>query len=320
MTQGNTHEVAARRLAILSVLGSSASFTVSAALVKAVAADFPTAELVLFRSAVCAAVLLPLLLLRHGGRSGGSRGGGGRSGGGLGALRVRRVWPHIIRTLFGFIAMWTSFYGLGHLPLATNTALGFVMPLMLTLLSIPLLGERVGWRRMSAVLAGLLGVLVMVRPWNALGGEAGAGLPLAPTLWVLGGVLCWALAMITIRQMGASGESNATIVLWFSLGGSLLAGVAAAPVWITPGGWDLLALVGIGLVSALAQLLMTQAYRTGESSLIAPFEYTAIVYTTAMGMAIWGEYPDAWTWAGIAIIVAAGLYVWRREVVVARRS
>ncbi len=292
-------DLAARRLAILSVLGSSASFTVSAALVKAVAADFPTVEVVLFRSAVCAGVLLPLLLRR----------------GGFGALRVRRVWPHLIRTLFGFVAMWTSFYGLGHLPLATNTALGFVMPLMLTLLSIPLLGERVGWRRMSAVLAGLLGVLVMVRPWNT-----GGGLPLQPTLWVLGGVLCWALAMITIRRMGADGESNATIVLWFSLGGSALAGVATAPVWVTPGGWDLLAMIGVGLVSAVAQLLMTQAYRTGESSLIAPFEYTAIVYTTAMGMVIWGEYPDAWTWAGILIIVAAGLYVWRREVVLARRA
>jgi drug/metabolite transporter (DMT)-like permease len=233
-------------------------------------------------------------------------------------LKVRRAWPHVVRTLFGFASMWTSFYGLGHLPLATNTALNFVMPLLLTLLSIPLLGERVGWRRLSAVLAGLVGVLVMVRPWNALDGEAG-GLPLVPTLWVLGGVLCWALAMITIRRMGAAGESNATIVLWFSLGGSVLAGLATAPVWITPHGWELAALVGIGLISAAAQLLMTQAYRTGESSLIAPFEYTAILYTTAMGMAIWGEYPDRWTWAGILIIVAAGLYVWRREVVVARR-
>lgn len=298
MTRSDVDELAARRLAILSVLGSSASYTVSAALVKTVAADVPTAEMVLFRSAVCAGVLLPLLLRK----------------GGLAALRVRRVWPHAIRTVFGFVAMWTSFYGLGHLPLATNTALGFVMPLMLTLLSIPLLGERVGWRRMSAVLAGLLGVLVMVRPWNT-----GVGLPLEPTLWVLGGVMCWALAMITIRQMGAAGESNASIVLWFSLGGSVLAGFATAPVWVTPGAWELLALVGIGLVSALAQLLMTQAYRTAESSLIAPFEYTAILYTTVMGMAIWGEYPDAWTWAGILIIVAAGLYVWRREVVVARR-
>jgi drug/metabolite transporter (DMT)-like permease len=177
----------------------------------------------------------------------------------------------------------------------------------------------VGWRRLSAVLAGLVGVLVMVRPWNTLGGDAADGLPLLPTLWVLGGVLCWALAMITIRRMGAAGESNATIVLWFSLGGSVLAGLATAPVWVTPGGWELAALIGVGLVSAVAQLLMTQAYRTGESSLIAPFEYTAILYTTAMGMAIWGEYPDRWTWAGILIIVAAGLYVWRREVVVARR-
>lgn len=292
-----------RQRAILCVLGSSACFTLSAALVKAVAADYPTAEVVLFRSLIAAAVLLPLLLHQ----------------GGVAALRVRRVWPHVLRTLFGFAAMWGSFYGLGHLPLATNTALGFVMPLMLTLLSIPLLGEQVGWRRLSAVLAGLLGVLVMVRPWHALEGVAG-GLPLMPTLFVLAGVVCWALAMITIRRMGAEGESNAAIVLWFSLGGSVLAAIAAAPGWITPLGWELIALVGVGLISAVAQLLMTQAYRTGESSLIAPFEYTAILYTTAMGMVFWGEYPDRWTWAGIAIIIAAGLYVWRREVVLARRQ
>lgn len=288
---------AANGRAILCVLTSSACFTISAALVKAVAADFPVSEVVLFRSLVAALVLLPPIL----------------RAGGLAALRVRRPSSHVLRTLLGFGGMITSFYGLGHLPLATNTALGFVMPLLLTLLSIPLLGERVGWRRLSAVLAGLLGVLVMVRPWTDT-----AGLPLGPTAVVLGGVLCWALAMITIRRMGESGERNTSIVLWFSIGSSLLAGLLVLPDWVTPQGWELAALCGVGVVSAIAQVFMTEAYRSGESSVIAPFEYGAIVYTTAMGMAFWGEFPDLWTWAGILVIIAAGLYVWWREVVLAR--
>jgi drug/metabolite transporter (DMT)-like permease len=290
-------KLAARRRAILCVLASSACFTVSSALVKTVGAAFPVAEVMLFRSLVAATVLLPPLL----------------HAGGLAALRVRRISSHVVRTLLGFGGMATSFYGLAHLPLATNTALGFVMPLLLTLLSIPLLGEHVGWRRMAAVLAGLFGVLVMVRPWTST-----SGLPLVPTLVVLGGVLCWALAMITIRKMGESGERNTSIVLWFSIGSSALAAVLVVPVWVTPAGWELAALCGVGVVSAVAQVFMTEAYRSGESSVIAPFEYGAIVYTTAMGMLIWGEFPDGWTWAGIAIIVAAGLYVWWREAVLSR--
>lgn len=283
----------ARRRAILCVMVSSAAYTVSAALVKSLVGDYPPVELMFFRSLVVAAVTLPLLLRQ----------------GGWPALRPRRPWGHVGRLAFGFTGMLTAFYGYGHLPLATNTALGFCMPLFLTLLSVPLLGERVGWQRGLAILAGLAGVLVMVRPWSA----SPETLPLGPVAIVLGGVVAWALAMISIRRMGEQGESNVAIVLWFGLGSTILSGLAAIPVWITPTPIALAGMIAIGLVTLAAQLLMTEAYRIGETTLVAPFEYGAILYTTLMGILIWNEIPDAWDYTGIAIIIAAGLLVWHHE-------
>ena len=297
----NTSAAALRRHAILCVLGASAFFAVVSGLIKAVASDIPTFEIALFRSAVVGMVIFTMLL---------------RKGGLAQMLRTRNPWGHVMRTGFGFAGMTRSFYGYGHLPLATNTALGFAMPLVLTVLSGPLLGERVGWQRVAAVVAGMAGVLVMVQPWQA---DADA-LPIIPVLVVLAGVVCWAFSMISIRRLGASGESNEAIILWFSIGGTLLAALLSVPVWVTPSPVQLVGLVGIGLVSAAAQLLMTEGYRSGEATLVAPFEYGAILYTTIMGMLIWAEFPDAWDGLGIAVIVASGLYVWSREARATRRT
>jgi drug/metabolite transporter (DMT)-like permease len=120
--------------------------------------------------------------------------------------------------------------------------------------------------------------------------------------------------MITIRRMGDEGEAGVTIVLWFAIGAAGVAGLASLPVWVwpTPAQWALL--VGTGLVSALAQVLMTEAYRAGETTLIAPFEYSGILWTTLIGALLWSELPDGWDFAGIAVLVGAGLFIWHREV------
>src|SRR5690606_32955594 len=112
----------------------------------------------------------------------------------------------------------------------------------LTVLSVPLLGERVGPRRGGAVLIGLVGVLAIVRPW-----EGGGDMPLGAMAFVLAGVLGWALAMITIRRMGAAGESNIAIVAWFGIGAMIASGFAMLPGWVTPRGWDWLFLAAVGL-------------------------------------------------------------------------
>jgi drug/metabolite transporter (DMT)-like permease len=114
--------------------------------------------------------------------------------------------------------------------------------------------------------------------------------------------------------MGEQGESNGAIVMWFGIGSTVLAGLLCAPVWVTPGWTALAGLLAVGLVTLAAQLLMTEAYRIGETTLVAPFEYGAIIYSTLLGVLIWQELPSAWSFLGIAIIIAAGLLVWHQEV------
>lgn len=292
MTPSTALAARQRQRAILCVLASSACFTVAAAFVKFIGDAVPTSEVVLFRSAVAALCMVPLV----------------RRGGGWSVLRTRRPLGHAWRLLAGLAGMYGSFYGYARLPLATVTALGFSMPIFLALLSVPLLRERIGMHRGLALAAGLVGVLFVLRPW-----QGGGGLPLAPALVVVGGVVFWALAMISIRRMGRSGERNITIVLLFTLGSSVVSGLLCIPVWVTPSGWVLAALVGVGAVSAVAQLLMTEGYRSGEATMLAPFEYGAILYTVLLGFLIWGEAPGAWEFAGIAVLVASGLYAWWRE-------
>jgi drug/metabolite transporter (DMT)-like permease len=291
-TTDRARRSAARRRAVLMILGAAGIFSVAGALVKALGGQVPLAQVVLFRNLFAIPALLPLLW----------------QAGGIAALRTRNPGLHAARLAGGLMGMVGAFYGYAVLPLATVTALGFTMPLFLTLLSIPLLGEKVGPRRGAAVLVGFCGVLLMTLPAGAAGGN------LPGILAVLLGALGWALAMITIRRMGDAGESNATIVLWFAIGATLVSAVASLPgwVWPSPGQWALLA--GIGLVSAMAQVMMTEGYRRGEATLLAPFEYSAILWTTALGAILWAELPDGWDFAGIAVLVASGLYIWHREV------
>ncbi len=284
---------AVQRRAILLVLAASAAFSVVSALIKAVGPGIPAVEVSLVRGVVMGGIMLTVLGRRSGGRI---------------PWRTNHPWGHLARSVCGFFGMVSAYYGFSHLPLAANTALGFAMPLVLTALSGPLLGERVGWQRGGAVLTGMVGVLIMVRPWNAE-----AALPLWPALIVLAGVVCWAGSMISIRRLGKSGESNEAIILFYSVGSAILAAGFVVPVWVTPGGWELAGMLAAAVISTGAQLLMTEGYRTGEPSGVAPFEYGAILYTSVFGILIWGEFPDFWSWVGIAVIIASGLYVWRRE-------
>ena len=281
-----------KQRAILCVLAASASFIVAAALVKAVAGAIPTVEIMLCRSFFALVVMIPLL----------------RGSGGLAALRTRNPGAHALRVAAGFAGMFGSFYGYAHLPMALVTALGFAMPIFLTLLAVPLLGERIDRGRAVSVGVGLVGVLVVLRPWRAQG-----SVELGPALIVVVGVGAWALAMVSIRRMGQAGERNITIVLWFSIACTVLSGLLSIPVWVWPTPLQWLGLAGVGVISGVAQLLMTEGYRSGEATMLAPFEYGAIVYTVLIGWAIWGEVPGVWEAVGILFLVVAGLFTWLRE-------
>lgn len=282
-----------RRRAIACVLGSSGAFALAAALVKYASPGLPVAEVVLFRSLCSVLILLPMA----------------RAHGGWAALHTKRPGAHLLRLMAGFSGMYASFYGYANLPLATVTALGFSMPIFLAILSIPLLRERISPVRAGAVVVGLVGVLIVLRPWEAGHDAAHTG----PALVVMAGVAAWALAMISIRRMGQSGERNVTIVLLFSIGSTVLAALLCIPVWVAPTPMQLLALVGVGVISTGAQLLMTEGYRSGEATMLAPFEYGAILYAVLLGWLIWGEVPGGWEFTGIAVLILSGLYVWWRE-------
>ena len=283
---------ATRARAILLVIASGATFAIASASVKAVGPDIPLWQIVLFRNSVAFVALLPVL----------------HAAGGLRLMATKHPLGHAQRIFWGLIGMVTVFYGFIHLPLAVVTALGFTMPLFLTALAMLLLKEQVGWRRRTAVAVGFLGVLFMAQP------QPGEETNLLAVGLVLFGAFAWAMAMLSIKALGEKGEPAVAIVAWFALGSAVIAAVLTVPVWVTPNWWQLGLLLTIGVVSAAAQLMMTEAYRTGETTLIAPFEYSQILWTAALGALIWYEMPDAWDALGITLLVGAGLYIWHREV------
>ncbi|MFC0388711.1 DMT family transporter [Muricoccus vinaceus] len=290
---------AARVRAIVCVTGSAGLFALAAAAVKALQGAVPLSELVFFRNLLPLPVLLAMAQATA-------------PGGLRGALRTRHPRRHLERLLGGLLGMYGSFLGYALLPLATVTALNFTMPLFLVALSVLVMGERVAWTRVAVVLAGFGGVLLMLQP----GG--GGPLHLGAVAAVLLGAFGWACAMVSIRRMGQAGESGITIVLWFAIGAALVAGAAAVPGWIWPTPWQWGMLAVVGLVSVVAQLLMTAAYRAADTTLVAPFEYSAILWTTALGVVLWEEIPDGWDLAGFLVLVGAGLALWRSDVAEAR--
>jgi len=224
---------------------------------------------------------------------------------GLGTLlRVR--WPlHLLRGAMGIAMMALFVYGLKTLALTTAYSIVFVAPLLIAALSVPLLGERVGPRRWAAIAVGFAGVLVLLRP-------SGDGMLSTAALAVFGAALMYALTALTVRVLART-DSTQAMVVWLmaamAAGGALL----AAPGWVPVRAADAWLVLGVGVTGALGQYAITEAFRHGEASLVAPLEYTALVWAVLLDATLWGVLPGAATWIGAAIIVASGLYLLRRE-------
>lgn len=280
---------------ILAMVLAVLLFSAMDVLVKLAAEVSPIGQIIFFRNAVA---FLPLALFI-------------RRAGGVAALRTHRLGQHLWRAAMGLGAMTAFFYAFALMPLGEAVALGMAGPIFLTALSVPLLGEHVGIRRWSAVVAGFVGVLVMTRPGSAVFDPA--------ALLALGGALLYALAMISIRRLGQA-EPAATIAFYFTLFGAL-AGAASLPLqWRTPDASGLVLLVAIGLLGGFAQMAMTEAFRLAPVAVVAPFDYGALVFAVLFGYLIWGDFPDAYILAGAALVVASGLYILHRETVLARRA
>ena len=215
-------------------------------------------------------------------------------------------WPlHFLRGLLGIGMMFGFVYGLRTMPLSTAYAITFVAPMLVTAMAGPLLGERVGPGRWVAIGVGLIGVLVILRP-------TGQGMATLGGLAILLAAICYAASAITVRLL-AQRDSTQAMVFWFIVLLSLGAGAMAAPNWLPLRATDLWVIAGVGISGSLAQVALTEAFRRGEASLIAPFEYSALVWGVCLDLALWGVLPDGVTWIGAGIIVVSGIYLLRRE-------
>ncbi len=196
------------------------------------------------------------------------------------------------------------------MPIADAIAIAFAGPVIATALAALLLHEPVGWRRWSAIGVGFTGVVIMVRPTPDLIRLVA----IVPLLAALVG----AFRDIVTRKMGTGGESTLAIML-ISTSVVTVAGLATIPL-----GWsplrvaDVGLFVGSALLVALAQALMIESFRLGAVGLVGPFKYTSLVWAVLLGVLVWGDLPDPWTWVGSTLVVGSGLYIWRREMVLAK--
>lgn len=219
-------------------------------------------------------------------------------------LRPRRPVLQGLRGL-GLVGSAVLFIsGLGYLPVAEATAINFISPAFITALSIPFLGEVVGLRRWAAVLAGLGGVLIVIRP--------GAGALQAAAAFPLLSALCWAATIIITRRMGATDRTQTTL-FWSALTGlaALTALVPFGFVLPTPGQAGIA--LALGGCASVGQYLVIIAYRLVPASTLAPFSYAQILSSTGLGYLVFGAVPDRATLVGAAIVIASGLYTAHRE-------
>lgn len=206
------------------------------------------------------------------------------------------------------------------LPLANAIAIFFVEPLILTLFSVLFLGEKVGWRRVLAVIVGLCGALVVIRPnWAAFGWYA-----LLPLVTAVGFAAYLTTTRHLVPRLGGlvlQAWTGGFATLFAGIGvvvGSLLDVPTLAAMPIPSEAWPLL--LGLGVLGTTGHLLIALAFRHAEASLLAPFQYLEIISATILGYVLFGEFPDALTWTGVGIILASGLYVFHRERRVARAT
>jgi drug/metabolite transporter (DMT)-like permease len=267
-----------------------ALFTVLDAVVKWLsAAGYSTWQLVFCRSLFAFVPVLPMIYANGGAR----------------LLRTARLRDHLFRAAFGLATLWCWFYSYRELPLADAYALSFSAPLFMTALSVPLLGERVGAHRWIAVVVGLAGVLIMIQP--------GAGVFDVSALMVLLAALLYALSMIQVRGLGAT-EPTLTTVFYFTLFCTVATAFSLPFVGRLPGSWlEAALLVSTGLLGGFAQVCLTHAYRCAPVSLVAPFDYTSMIWAVLLGLAVFGDRPGWPVLIGSAVVIASGLYILRRE-------
>jgi drug/metabolite transporter (DMT)-like permease len=300
---------------VMSALGAVFFFSINDVAIKFLSGDYALHQVVLIRSMIGILVLLAFIFPRQGGGE---------------LFRTRRLGAHLLRALFVVIANLCFFMALAAMPLADVVAIFFVFPMIITALSVILLGEYVGPRRWAAVGIGLLGVAIMVRP--------GASTFQMVSLLPIAAACGYALLHIMTRRIRET-ERAATMTfyvqltfIFVSIGIGLAVGDGRFAdqgnlsldfffrQWVRPDPGDYLIFLLLGVCSTGGAYLISQAYRLCEAGLAAPFEYSALPMAIFWGVVVFGDWPDATAWLGISLIVVGGLYMFWREALSAQGS
>lgn len=286
---------------------STLAFTAMATLIKLVSDSYPVSQLASFRSLFALIPVFAWVVWRD-----------PKPRALIDVFRTSRFGSHLTRSAIGATGMFLGFYALSLLPIADATAIGYAAPLLTVIFAVVLLHERVYIFRWTAVIVGLFGVLVMISGYIGPA-EAGQERSLFGAMISVGAATAAALASTYTRSLTRY-EHAATIVVYFSA----LVGVFALftiplgwvwekAAWVMPAWPDLLILIGSGVAGGIGQVLLTQSYRYGDASTIAPFEYTSMIWVLVVSLAVFGVWPDINILIGTAIVIAAGLFVIWRE-------
>ena len=274
-------------------LASLVLFCTMDAMVKALGDTYGSFQLMLFRSAIA---MVPVAVLIH-------------RAGGLKIVRANRPWLQAARACIGFGSMLGFFYVFPRMPLVDAYAISFAAPLFMVALSVPLLGEPVGWRRWTAVAVGFVGVLIMLDPWGIEFHFI--------SLILLAATFCYALSTILVRLLSRHDHDVVTL-FWFALAASAVSLIGAIPEWKWPEPMDWVWLIVLGLLGGVAQILVTRAWRLAPAAVLAPFDYASIVLAVLFGY-LWFQEEPSWTvWFGLPLVIGSGLYILHRERVRAR--
>ena len=226
------------------------------------------------------------------------------------SLQVNRPWLLLTRTVINILSWILFFYGLKYLPLATAVALFFSFPLFLAVISVPLLGEKVGIRRTLAIIVGFVGVLLITNP------AAGFSLPV---LLMLGAALGWALVASLTRILGEQ-ENTSTLLFYTLVAFVVMLAVPQFWIWRMLSLDDYLLITAVAFFGVIAQFSVTKAYTIASPSLIAPFEYTALIWAAVLGYLVWSDIPDAFAIGGAVLIIGSGVYIIHRETIKRQRD
>jgi drug/metabolite transporter (DMT)-like permease len=288
-------------------IASTFVFTLMLVCVKAVSGRMPPGEIVFARASFALIPIAGMLVWQ---------------GEVVSALKTERPWRHVARGTVGLLAMASGFIALRYLPLPEQMAIGYASPIIVVALAAIILHETVRAYRWTAVAVGFVGILVILWPRFTVfvGGQA-QGTAFLGGVIALFGAFCGANAAILVRSMTRT-ESTASIVLYFSLSGSLISLVVSLPFgWLLPSFGDAALLIAIGMLGGLGQIMMTSAYRYADAATVASFDYVSMLWGVAFGYMLFGEAPTPSVLVGGSIVIAAGIFIiWRERRLGLRRK